>query len=635
MRLFILLLFVVSLSGCSTTYLSPERMNALSAMSAEERAPLLLRELEALPEGYQSTVLEPKIQLINMAFDLQNQNNVYSKDQLDRFLVIAMELDPVADKKNGFSRNWLYLGASGNQDLLRAAAKDNDSGLITAILNNGVSPLPDQKPSPLVYAAKNTDARIVNLLLQAQFDPDGDALDRNDPMQVPLYVACRYGKDPDIVSALLKAGSTASLEQAKAYAIANPHGGEITSVLISAGTEIDDQSLDKALLNAFEHRKVDSANRFIALGADPRRVQNELGAIEPRTVEMVGFQYAWCGQPVPGYERALSRAVEKNNLKMAGALFAAEASPNQHYTQGLLNVKVPLIWDVVDDGRAEMLKLFLFSGADPNAAWGDQTILDCLIRKMGYVDGVFANKNDQAALKKYQEMAADIRALGGKPRKTAGGGGFDLFMKTAVTVAVGATIASSDIDAYHGTDIFSATVQDVWGSGEGNALASLNEQYANGDLSIKDPELAKLLEQQQAMERMQDQAVADMKRKQAEQNSNSADFPRILPGTNQQNEISSGGDSPSKIYHYLSVMWQDDDGNWHGHGPDTDTWGKNHDDILNHVDKYGSHEFLQKIDIRVNGVIRNCEVYRSGRYYDGRESGHENIRDSYPELRTL
>jgi hypothetical protein len=428
-----------------------------------------------------------------------------------------MELDPIANKRNGFSKNWLYLGATPNLDLARDAARDDDQDLLFLILKNGLSPLPDGKISPLTYAVQNNNTQIVDALLDAGFDPDGDALERNDPWQVPLYIACRYGEDAGVVQVLLEAGCQASLDQAKGYAIENPKGGAIASVLISAGAEVDTQTLDAALLNAFKNRKVQSANRFITLGADPRRIQEDLGRVEPRSVEMVMFQNAWCKNAVAGYERALSRAVETYDLEMARALFAAGASPNQYYTQGLAKVKVPLIWDVITHEQIYMLKLFLFAGANPNSTLGKETLLDSLIRKMGYVDGVFASKSDDAAMKKYQSMAEDIRAAGGQARETSGAGGFDLFMKTVATAAVGATIVSSDIDAYHGSDIFAATVKDVWGTGEGNALAALNKQYAKGDMSVKDPQLAKLLKQQQEMERMQAQAVTEMKRTQAVQ----------------------------------------------------------------------------------------------------------------------
>ena len=517
MRWFVLLSLVLVLAGCSTSYVPQQRIDALATLPSMERAAQLLSELENIPAGLTPSLIDSKITLISMSFELQKREDVCTQDQLNRFLVRAMELDPIANKRNGFSKCWLYLGATPNLDLARDAARDDDQELLFLILKNGLSPLPDGKISPLTYAVQNNNTQIIHALLENGFDPDGDALDRNDPWQVPLFVACRYGENPEIVQALLRAGSLASLDQAKGYAIENPKGGAIASVLISAGAEVDQHALDEALLNAFKNRKVESANRFIALGADPRRIQGKLGRVEPRGVEMVTFQNAWCKKPVAGYEPALSRAVKTYDLELARALFAAGASPNQYYTQGLMNVKVPLIWDVVSHGQTHMLKLFLFAGANPNSAWGKETLLDCLIRKMGYVDGMFASKSDDAAMKEYQSMAEDIRAVGGQARKTSGAGGFDLFMKTMTTAAVGATIMSSDIDAYHGSDIFAATVKDVWETGDGNALASLNDQYMKGDFSVKDPQLAKLLKQQQEMERQQAQAQLNLKRTQEHQ----------------------------------------------------------------------------------------------------------------------
>jgi len=77
---------------------------------------------------------------------------------------------------------------------------------------------------------------------------------------------------------------------------------------------------------------------------------------------------------------------------------------------------------------------------------------------------------------------------------------FDLAMKTAVTGAVVGTVAASNIDAYHGADIISATSKDLWIEGEDDNLANLNAQYNKGDFSIQDESIARDYQQQQAHE---------------------------------------------------------------------------------------------------------------------------------------
>lgn len=93
---------------------------------------------------------------------------------------------------------------------------------------------------------------------------------------------------------------------------------------------------------------------------------------------------------------------------------------------------------------------------------------------------------------------------------------FDLAMKSVVTAGVAGTVAASNIDAYHGADIISATAKDIWIEGEEGNLARLNQQYNKGDFSIQNESIAKSYHQQQEHEAAIRKIQQDAQRQAAE-----------------------------------------------------------------------------------------------------------------------
>lgn len=505
MRLLLILAAVLSIFGCQPAVVVPPVNEAqLAALPPQQRARAIVAEFGKIPVGYQREALVAKGTLMDLANALQGEHQAFTQEELDLLLPYAVELDKFfAKEKRWIADRWISYGATPNMEMARQAARDGDLPLLKNLLKKGLSPLPDGKHSPLVFAVQTNRIDIVETLLNANFDPDGDALERNDPWQVPLYVASRYSENPQMVRVLLQAGSLASLDRALSLALENPLGGAIAAELKGAGGEAPLDAYDKGLLIALKQGKFKSAENFAVLGADPSRVSTEFCAIEPLNEGSVGFQNDWCTDPVAGFAPALDQAVNDRNLKMVETLLAAGASPNTIYGRKRLE-EAPVVCKAASSAKPKIVKALLLAGANPKTACWNLNLFEM---------AEFARDHASSKERKNRAQQAmnEISAMGGREEESWLS--FDTVMKTLTTAAVGGIIAESGIDAYHGGDLFAAAMKDVWSGGSSNSLGQLNKQYLNGDFSIKDPMLAEMMRQQRELERQQELALAELKRR--------------------------------------------------------------------------------------------------------------------------
>lgn len=75
----------------------------------------------------------------------------------------------------------------------------------------------------------------------------------------------------------------------------------------------------------------------------------------------------------------------------------------------------------------------------------------------------------------------------------------DFIFKAGVTATVGVIAMDSGASSSDTSRVLSATLEDVWGSGEGNALSSLYQKQLSHQLSVQDPALAQLIYAQEDM----------------------------------------------------------------------------------------------------------------------------------------
>lgn len=209
---------------------------------------------------------------------------------------------------------------------------------------------------------------------------------------------------------------------------ATPAWKQINSIQ-SSGTVVSGAELDKILFQAVTEQDFDSIDKLIAMGADPRRVQKEIANIRPDNAEMIKFQSRWCKQPIAGHRKALISAIEKRDLIMIKALFAAGCSPNQAGRGHSVLWRAIMQTNIFDTTNVdvEIIKACLIAGANPNIEiffdYKHQTPL-------GYVEGLAIKAGNRAEetrgnpafYKRYtrsrialESIAGHIKKFGGRP----------------------------------------------------------------------------------------------------------------------------------------------------------------------------------------------------------------------------
>lgn len=264
--------------------------------------------------------------------------------------------------------------------------------------------------------------------------------------------------------------------------------------------------LDIKLLSAVQKNNISDAMNLEALGADPRRVQTQLCRTVPKYSSTVNYLYRWCGEKATGFIPAVQSAARQSNLSMLRSLYAAGVSPNKEVVWenpmgfdrafpigcfGLFNKNRQLLHDALN------------AGFNPySECWGDP-IIERIVGQREH-----CQSNECRSI--YTGLAQELAVFGVVPKEEASWIDFDTVMKLAVTAGTGTMVASSDIDAAHGTEIFAATMKDLWLDDGGNNLAELNKRYQQGDFSVQDPSLAEMLKQQTHLEHLRQNAVKDL-----------------------------------------------------------------------------------------------------------------------------
>lgn len=298
----------------------------------------------------------------------------------------------------------------GSTALLRASHRD-DLESVRLLVDAGAdaSAANDLGASPLWAAGQNGSATVVRTLIEAGADPDGELLSG----ETPVMVAARAGSadvvaqlaaagadldrqgsrgqtalmwaaaqgHPDVVEALLEGGADLSVRsdvwtQVMAvpphsrpeYNREIPHGGNTAllfavragdlpsvRILVSAGADVDDADAwgVSATTLAAHGGHVGLAEFLLDRGADPNAAQ-------------AGFA-------------PLHEAVMRNDLRMATALLAHGADPNQrlltwtptrrasrdlHYPPPLVGASP--FWLAARFARTDLMRLLADHGADPH-----------------------------------------------------------------------------------------------------------------------------------------------------------------------------------------------------------------------------------------------------------------------------
>lgn len=477
------LVMLVTLLGCQSTS-NDKKLQSVASVPIEQRFDALTQAFEASRVNYSSDDFIYQAQLLELAMMSWKGGRGLNQAQLDTLNRYAVELGDIRT-----SDVLIRQGASVLPNQLISAIRSGNSSRLKHYLKG--APVQKQgEPSPLTTAIQQGRVDMVKAILNAGYDPDGLALGHYDPMMVPLYVACRYGNDPQIVKLLLDAGAKASVKDAMSFALDNPKGAEIVKLLSSTDSSPTPQELDRSLLAAIKSGQVNGADEFIHLGANPHRVKSELCQILPSNVNVVEFLYAWCGDSPTQFTESALQSVYNGDDKLLSALLAAGVSPYDKVMYKPYSMETTLGCVGILSAEPVMTRAFLFAGFSPNALCFNDPVLEVIERRQELC-------RDDDCFSRHESIQRSLISMGANLESDDSIFNFENLIKVAVTAGTGALVTSSGIDAYHGTEIFSATLNDVWRDGQGNSLAKLAERYSAGDFSIQDPQLRAMMEQTQ------------------------------------------------------------------------------------------------------------------------------------------
>jgi ankyrin repeat protein len=470
---------VFLLAGCASPLVSDAQKEQIRSLPQEQQIDQILLTLEKIPKDNSRKLVRKAIEsLLEMSVVLQKSGVESTDSQLDRLNQQAEELDWYYQDLSveRYSDFFIAKGAHPSVWQARVAAAKGDIKRLKMYYNKGLSRSYKDIYSPLTMAARYNQFDVIAYLLTEEgLDPDADAVYGDNQLYVPLYAAGKYASNPDIIDALMISGSRARPDTALYYALLNPQGGLISERLAGYGAHPQPDALNHALFLAFQKGHMPGTDALMRLGADPTTVSARICDEVPHIPDQVEFMHRWCQSPVESYYPAMINAIDQGDLKMAEALLLAGFEVNR---EEYLYTQYPLQHTIYRN-QPEIARLLLFSGANPNIDLG----------------GTAGYSLDLAEDHDLPEISRLIRQYGGVNKSSFFN--FDTVMKTLTTAAVGAGIYASDVDVYHGTEIFSAAVSDVWSGGQSNSLATLSQRYMKGDISVSDPALSRLLKQEQ------------------------------------------------------------------------------------------------------------------------------------------
>jgi ankyrin repeat protein len=260
------------------------------------------------------------------------------------------------------------------EDRLVQAVRSHDHEAVQTLLAAHAdpnAPLPD-KSTALAWAVDRQDPEMVRLLLKAGADPNVSDMSGTTPMAL----ACELGQ-PDIVLALLGAGGDAKTTRADGTSIlelcARGSTPAVLEQLIAGGADVNaaDSLGQTPLMWAAEKGRTGNMTVLIKHGADVNAVTRKgwtplIFAIKSK-VATAPSVLAAAGADVqvvlPNGMSIVEAALIKNNVPFVMQLVSSDAIDVKHRE----HLGRQLIHLAALHGSADLVKLALAKGADPNA----------------------------------------------------------------------------------------------------------------------------------------------------------------------------------------------------------------------------------------------------------------------------
>lgn len=256
--------------------------------------------------------------------------------------------------------------------LLQAVREDGHRAIQTLLAEhaNPNAPLPD-KSTVLAWAVNRQDEESVRLLLKSGAKPNSLDVDGASP----FLLACELG-NPIIVEDLLKAGADAKaarpdgISALSLCATASTPGA--LEALIAKGADVNaaDQQGQTALIRAAAKGDIDNMAVLIKHGANVNAVTKKgwtalffaLQSKVPAAVNMLADAGADTKATLPDGTSMVQAAIMEHDIPFAARLIAALGDMSQVDKRGRQLIHVAAL-----SGSAELVKLVLSKGGDPNA----------------------------------------------------------------------------------------------------------------------------------------------------------------------------------------------------------------------------------------------------------------------------
>ena len=266
-----------------------------------------------------------------------------------------------------------YASSGADSRLVQAVKGDDHAALkrLLAAHANVNAPLPD-KSTVLAWAVDRQDVEAVHMLLAAGAKPNVTDVEGASPMTL----ACELG-NPEIVTSLLKSGGDANAARADGIAALALCAGTSTpaalDALVAKGAKVEaaDPQGQTALMRAAFKGRTDNIKFLLAHGANRQRGLGQglyaavLRAAQQGAVGAHGV--AGCAAPnskmtLPDGTSVVAAAVANDNVPFAVTAVSHGTDLTQHDYQGR-----QLIHVAAASGNAELVKMVLSKGVDPNA----------------------------------------------------------------------------------------------------------------------------------------------------------------------------------------------------------------------------------------------------------------------------
>ena len=263
--------------------------------------------------------------------------------------------------------------ASVRDEQLWQAVRGNDHQAIRTLLArhaNPNQPLPDQS-TILAWAVNHQDEETVRLLLKAGAKPNIPDIDG----ATPFLLSCELG-DPAIVDDLLKAGADAKASRPDGISAlslcARASAPEALEHLIAEGADVNGANPEgqTPLMWAASKGRTDNMAVLIKHGANVNAVTKKgwtplvfaLKSKVPEASSMLADAGADTKAVLPDGTSMIQAAIMEHNIPFAMRLVAALDNMNQTDKRGRQLIHVAAL-----SGSAELVKLVLSKGGDPNA----------------------------------------------------------------------------------------------------------------------------------------------------------------------------------------------------------------------------------------------------------------------------